>query len=49
MKPDYQIKNVRLYNVDCMLFMKETSDNYYELAINNLTTSKSYIKMTSEK
>jgi site-specific DNA-methyltransferase (adenine-specific) len=33
MKPDYQIKNVKLYNCDCMEFMKDIPDNYYELAI----------------
>ena len=33
MKPDYQIKQVKLYNVDCMEFMKTIPDNYYELAI----------------
>jgi len=33
MKPDFKIKNVKLYNVDCMEFMKEIPDNYYELAI----------------
>ena len=33
MKPDFKIKHVKLYNVDCMDFMKEIPDNYYELAI----------------
>ena len=33
MKPDYQIKQVKLFNIDCMDFMKEIPDNYYELAI----------------
>ena len=33
MKPDYQIKNVKLYNCDNMIFMKEIPDNYYNLAI----------------
>jgi site-specific DNA-methyltransferase (adenine-specific) len=33
MKPDYQIKNISLYNCDCMEFMKDIPDNYYELAI----------------
>jgi len=31
--PDFSIKNVRLYNIDCMAFMKDIPDNYYELAI----------------
>ena len=31
--PDFQIKNVRLYRIDCMLFMKQIPDNYYNLAI----------------
>jgi len=33
MKPDFKIKNVKLYNVDCRDFMKDIPDNYYELAI----------------
>ncbi len=33
MKPDYQIKNVKLYNIDCMAFMKDIPDKYYDLAI----------------
>jgi len=33
MKPDFEIKKVKCYNVDCMAFMKEVPDNYYELAI----------------
>jgi site-specific DNA-methyltransferase (adenine-specific) len=33
MKPDYQIKNVKLYNCDNMIFMKEIPDNFYDLAI----------------
>jgi len=33
MLPDYQIKNVKLYNVDCMEFMKQIPDNYYNLAV----------------
>lgn len=31
--PDFQIKNVKLYHIDCMQFMKDIPDNYYELAI----------------
>jgi len=33
MKPDFEIKKVKCYNVDCMEFMKDVPDNYYELAI----------------
>jgi len=33
MKPDYQIKNVKLYCCDNMEFMKGISDNFYDLAI----------------
>ena len=33
MKPDYQIKNVKLYNCDNMEFMKQIPDNYYNLAV----------------
>ena len=33
MNPDYQIKNVKLYNIDCMEFMKNIPDNYYDLAV----------------
>ena len=33
MNPDYQIKNVKCYNIDCMAFMKTIPDNFYELAI----------------
>ena len=33
MKPDYQIKNVKLYCCDNMAFMRELPDNYYDLAI----------------
>jgi DNA modification methylase len=33
MKPDYQIKNISLYNCDCMEFMKDIPDNFYDLAI----------------
>jgi len=33
MKPDFQIDKVKAYNVDCMEFMKELPDNYYDLAI----------------
>jgi site-specific DNA-methyltransferase (adenine-specific) len=33
MKPDYQIKNVKLYNCDCVEFMKDIPDNFYDLAI----------------
>jgi len=33
MKPDFEIKKVKCYNVDCTEFMKDVPDNYYELAI----------------
>ena len=33
MKPDYQIKNVKLYCCDNMEFMEQVPDNYYNLAI----------------
>ena len=33
MKPDFQIKKVKLYNCDNMIFMKEIPDNHYDLAI----------------
>lgn len=33
MKPDFQIEQVKCYNVDCMEFMKKIPDNYYDLAI----------------
>jgi len=33
MKPDFQIKNVRLYNIDCMKFMRNVPDKYFELSI----------------
>jgi len=33
MKPDFQIKKVKLYNCDNMIFMKEIPDNFYDLAI----------------
>ena len=33
MKPNYQIKDVKCFNVDCMDFMKDVDDNYYDLAI----------------
>ena len=33
MKPDFEIKKVKCYNVDCMEFMKIIPDNFYELAI----------------
>ena len=33
MKPDYQIKNVKLYCCDNMEFMKQIPDNYYNLAV----------------
>ena len=33
MKPDYSFRNIYLYNCDCMEFMKDIPDNYYELAI----------------
>ena len=33
MTPDYQIKNIKLYNCDNMEFMKDIPDNFYDLAI----------------
>lgn len=33
MKPDKIIQGMKFYNVDCMDLLKETPDNYYELAI----------------
>ena len=33
MQPDFELKTVRLFNCDCMAFMKDIPDNYYELAI----------------
>jgi len=33
MKPDYQIKNVKLYNCDNMDFMREIPDKHYDLAV----------------
>ena len=33
MKPDFQVKDVKCYNVDCMEFMKDIPDNFYDLAI----------------
>ena len=33
MTPDYSFRNIRLYNCDCMEFMKDIPDNFYELAI----------------
>jgi len=33
MKLDFEIKKVKCYNVDCMEFMKDVPDNYYDLAI----------------
>ena len=32
-QPDFQIKQVKCYNIDCMAFMKTIPDNFYELAI----------------
>ena len=33
MKPTDTLQEVRLYKCDCMEFMKEVSDKYYDLAI----------------
>ena len=33
MQPDFKLKTVRLYRCDCMEFMKNIPDNFYELAI----------------
>ena len=33
MKRDFELDKVRLFNRDCMDFIKEVPDNYYELAI----------------
>ena len=33
MKPDYSFRNINLWNIDCMKFMRDIPDNYYELAI----------------
>lgn len=33
MKPDKTIHNMNFYNTDCVEFMKDIPDNYYELAI----------------
>ena len=33
MKPDYELESIRLYNCDCMDFMKDIPNKYYELAI----------------
>lgn len=33
MNPDYSFRNIRLYNCDCMEFMKDIPDNYYDLSI----------------
>ena len=33
MKPDYSFRNINLWNIDCMKFMKDIPDNYYELCI----------------
>jgi len=32
-QPDFQIKQVKCYNIDCMAFMKTIPDNFYELAV----------------
>ena len=32
-QPDFQVKQVKCYNIDCMAFMKTIPDNFYELAI----------------
>ena len=33
MIPDYQIKDVKIFNCDCMDFMKDIPDNFYDIAI----------------
>ena len=33
MKPNFELDKIRLFNCDCMAFMAEIPDNYYELAI----------------
>ena len=33
MKPDFKIKKVKAYNVDCVEFMAKVADNHYDLAI----------------
>ena len=33
MKPDYSFRNIYLYNCDCMEFMRDIPDKYYELCI----------------
>jgi site-specific DNA-methyltransferase (adenine-specific) len=33
MKPDFELEQIRLFNCDCMDFMREVPDRYYELAI----------------
>ena len=33
MKPDYSFRNINLWNIDCMEFMRDIPDKYYELAI----------------
>jgi site-specific DNA-methyltransferase (adenine-specific) len=32
-KDKFQDKNITLYNMDCMELLKNTEDNYYDLAI----------------
>ena len=55
MKPDYQIKNISLYNCDCMEFMKDIPDNFYDLAIVDppygigIETSGTYFKQFKTK
>ena len=54
MKPDFEIKKVKCYNVDCMEFMKDIPDNFYDLAIvdppygNNISSKKRYGNKTHE-
>jgi len=33
MQPDFEVKTVSLYRIDCMEFMKDIPDNFYDLAI----------------
>ena len=33
MQPDFELKTVRLFNCDCMEFMKNIPDSFYDLAI----------------
>jgi len=49
MKPDYQIKNVKLYNCDCVAFMKDIPDNYYGLIITSPQYNLGNIHHTGNK